>query len=114
MNEAHKLRGWYDNGGSSSVVSSISASRGTGTGGGGSYKTFAEAKFENLGSKDKPDYYNVKAMVAMINKERALYMACPSDECNKKVNKNIKQNNSFLTIFAIPAGHRSKQWPLSM
>ncbi|XP_046438075.1 replication protein A 70 kDa DNA-binding subunit-like [Daphnia pulex] len=92
MNEAHKLRGWYDNGGSSSAASSISASRGAGTGGsGGSYKTFAEAKFENLG-KDKPDFYSVKAMVAMINKERALYMACPSDECNKKV---IDQNNGL-------------------
>lgn len=85
MPEAHKLRGWYDNVGSSAVTSSISASRGPGGGSGGSYKTFAEAKFENLGNGEKPDYYNVKAMVAMINKERALYMACPSDECNKKV-----------------------------
>ena len=85
MSEAHKLRGWFDNGGSSSAVSSISTSRGAGTGGGGSYKTFGEAKLENLGNNDKPDYYNVKAMVAMINKERALYMACPTEQCNKKV-----------------------------
>lgn len=89
MAEAHKLRGWYDNGGSSSVISSISSARGSGTGGSGLYKTFAEAKFENLGGGEKPDYYNVKAMVAMINKERALYMACPSEDCNKKV-KNEK------------------------
>ena len=85
MSEAHKLRGWFDNGGSSSAVSSISTSRVAVTGGGGSYKTFGEAKLENLGNNDKPDYYNVKAMVAMINKERALYMACPTEECNKKV-----------------------------
>ncbi|KAK4019388.1 replication protein A 70 kDa DNA-binding subunit [Daphnia magna] len=92
MAEAHKLRGWYDNGGSSSVISSISSARGSGTGGSGLYKTFAEAKFENLGGGEKPDYYNVKAMVAMINKERALYMACPSEDCNKKV---IDQNNGL-------------------
>ncbi|KAI9564074.1 Replication protein A 70 kDa D-binding subunit [Daphnia sinensis] len=92
MAEAHKLRGWYDNGGSSSVISSISSARSSGTGGSGSYKTFAEAKFENLGGGEKPDYYNVKAMVAMINKERALYMACPSEDCNKKV---IDQNNGL-------------------
>ncbi len=85
MPEAHKLRGWYDNHGSTATASSISMTRGPGSGGGGSYKTFGEAKFENLGSGEKPDYYNVKAMVAMINKERALYMACPQDECNKKV-----------------------------
>ena len=84
MGEAHKLRGWFDNGGSTSTVS-ISASRGVGTGGGGSHKTFAEAKHENLGNNDKPDYYNVKAMVAMINKERALYISCPAEKCNKKV-----------------------------
>lgn len=85
MPEAHKLRGWYDNIGSSAVTSSISTTRGQSGGAGGAYKTFLEAKHENLGSGEKPDYYNVKAMVAMINKERALYMACPSDDCNKKV-----------------------------
>ena len=85
MPEAHELRGWFDNHGSSAVAASISSSRGPGGGGVGSYKTFAEVKIENLGNGEKPDYYNVKAIVAMINKERALYMACPSEECNKKV-----------------------------
>lgn len=85
MPEAHKLRGWFDNVGLSAVTSSISTTRGGAGSGGGAYKTFAEAKFENLGNGEKPDYYNVKAMVAMINKERALYMACPSEDCNKKV-----------------------------
>lgn len=88
MPEAHKMRGWFDNVGSSAVTASISTARGAGSGGGGSFKTFAEAKFENLGGGEKPDYYSVKAMVAMINKERALYMACPTDDCNKKVGGN--------------------------
>jgi len=84
--EAHKLRGWYDNTGASATLTTISGGRGAGGGGGNNaYKTFAEVKLENLGSGEKPDYYSVKAMVAMINKDRALYMACPSSDCNKKV-----------------------------
>ena len=67
------------------VISSISGIRGNSGGGSNVYKTFCETKLENLGAGEKPDYYTVKAMVAMINKERALYMACPSQECNKKV-----------------------------
>lgn len=84
MPEAHKLRGWYDNYGSSAQISSISNGRGAGGGGGGAYKTFAEAKgMTNI--SEKGEYYTVKAMVSMINKEKALYMACASEECNKKV-----------------------------
>lgn len=85
MPEAHKLRGWFDNYGSTATMSSISGMRGQSGGGSNALKTFAETKIENLGSGEKPDYYSVKAMVAMINKERALYMACPSQDCNKKV-----------------------------
>jgi len=92
MPEAHKLRGWYDNHGSTATISSISGMRGQSGGGSNALKTFAETKIENLGSGEKPDYYSVKAMVAMINKERALYMACPSQDCNKKV---IDQNNGL-------------------
>jgi replication factor A1 len=71
-------------------MTSISAGKGAGGGGGSSaWKTFADVKLENLGNGEKPDYYTAKAMVAMINKERALYMACPSADCNKKVRFSI-------------------------
>ena len=82
--EAHKLRGWFDNVGCTAASMSISGQRGQGSAN-SAYKTFAEVKLENLGSGDKPDYYTVKALVALINKERALYQACPSQDCNKKV-----------------------------
>ena len=86
MPEAHKLRGWYDNYGSSAQTSSISSGRGAGgSGGSGAYKTFAEAKEQTQHAVEKPEYYSVKAMVSMINKEKALYMACATDDCNKKV-----------------------------
>ena len=98
MPEAHKLRGWFDNHGSSAVVASISSARGPGGGGVDSYKTFAEVKIENLGNGEKPDYYSVKAMVAMINKERSLYMACPSEDCNKKVFSSLI-NHIYKPVF---------------
>ena len=96
MPEAHKLRGWYDNVGISAQTTSISSGRGgaAGAGSGGSaWKTFQDVKLENLGNGEKPDYYTAKAMVAMINKERALYMACPTQDCNKKVSIYIDQLN---------------------
>lgn len=52
---------------------------------GGQWKTFAEAASEQLGSGDKPDYFVNKATVVMLRKENCMYMACPGDECNKKV-----------------------------
>ena len=126
MPEAHKLRGWYDNHGSTATISSISGMRGQSGGGSNALKTFAETKIENLGSGEKPDYYSVKAMVAMINKERALYMACPSQDCNKKVTnfeifdlkpgysiRTLRDNDFQLGIIRdITLGNRSKQRPL--
>ena len=85
IQEAHKLRGWFDNDGSSSVIDSISSSRGSGGVIACSYKTFAEANIEKLGTGLNPDYYDVNAMVVIINKERSIYMACPAESCNKKV-----------------------------
>lgn len=102
------MRGWYDNTGTSAAVTSISGVRGAGGGGGSNaLKTFAEVKLENLGSGEKPDYYSVKAMIAMINKDRALYMACPSSDCNKKVMLLIMNECNLVDdlIFFSSAGY---------
>lgn len=82
---AHKVRGWYDNGGSDNVVSSVSTRTGTG----GTYTTewitFHEAKEKNLGNGDKPDYFQVKALIHNVKSGNAVYKACPQPDCNKKV-----------------------------
>lgn len=110
--EAHKLRGWYDNTGTSAAVTSISGVRGAGGGGGSNaLKTFAEVKLENLGSGEKPDYYSVKAMIAMINKDRALYMACPSSDCNKKV---IDQNNGMFRCEKCQRDSQDFKWRMML
>lgn len=85
INEAHKLRGWFDNGGSDNVVNSVSARSAGGTSYSTEWVTFHEAKDKNLGGGDKPDYYQTKALIHNIKSTNAVYKACPQAECNKKV-----------------------------
>ncbi|XP_055630999.1 replication protein A 70 kDa DNA-binding subunit [Toxorhynchites rutilus septentrionalis] len=87
---AHKMRGWYDNGGCESVVASVSTRTGAGTSYATEWMTFHESKERNLGDGDKPDYFQVKALVHNIKSGSAVYKACPQQDCNKKV---IDQDN---------------------
>nr|XP_002127939.1 replication protein A 70 kDa DNA-binding subunit [Ciona intestinalis] len=83
--EAFSLKQWYETGGKSQATQVLT----TGSGGGGNmaanWKTLADIKTENLGTKEKPDYITVKATVLYCKKENILYQACPNDQCNKKV-----------------------------
>ncbi|XP_043653475.1 replication protein A 70 kDa DNA-binding subunit [Drosophila teissieri] len=82
--EAHKLRGWFDNGGGDNVANMVSAR----TGGGNfstEWMTLKDARARNLGSGDKPDYFQCKAVVHIVKQENAFYRACPQSDCNKKV-----------------------------
>ncbi|XP_030553841.1 replication protein A 70 kDa DNA-binding subunit [Drosophila novamexicana] len=82
--EAHKLRGWFDNGGGDNISNMVSARTG-----GGSFSTdwvtLKDARLRNLGSGDKPDYFQCKAVVHIVKQENAFYKACPQADCNKKV-----------------------------
>ncbi|KAH8354298.1 hypothetical protein KR084_006171 [Drosophila pseudotakahashii] len=82
--EAHKLRGWFDNGGGDNVANMVSAR----TGGGNfstEWMTLKDARARNLGSGDKPDYFQCKAVVHIVKQENSFYRACPQSDCNKKV-----------------------------
>ncbi|XP_061402182.1 replication protein A 70 kDa DNA-binding subunit-like [Musca vetustissima] len=81
--EGHKLRGWFDNGGGANITNSVSARTGTGGGFSTEWRTFHEAR--NLGTGDKPDYFQTKAVVHLIKSNNAYYKACPQPDCNKKV-----------------------------
>lgn len=82
--EAHKLRGWFDNGGGDNISNMVSARTG-----GGSYTsdwlTLKEARIRNLGAGDKPDYFQCKAVVHIVKQENSFYKACPQTDCNKKI-----------------------------
>ncbi|KAK7071136.1 60S acidic ribosomal protein P1 [Halocaridina rubra] len=88
ISEAHKLKGWFDNGGNSIDTINLSNQRGGASGGVGTvFKTLGEAKLENLGGRaaDQADYYSVSATVSFIRKDNCMYPACPGEGCNKKV-----------------------------
>uniref|UniRef100_A0A1I8QBZ9 Replication protein A subunit n=1 Tax=Stomoxys calcitrans TaxID=35570 RepID=A0A1I8QBZ9_STOCA len=85
--EGHKLRGWFDNGGGANITTLVSARTGAG-GFSTEWRTFHEAR--NLGTGDKPDYFQTKAVVHLVKSNNAYYKACPQAECNKKV---IDENN---------------------
>lgn len=83
--EGHKLRAWYDNGGSSQITENVSARSGAGTSFQTEWITMYEAKEKRLGFGDKPDYFQVKGNIHLIKTNNAVYQACPQPDCNKKV-----------------------------
>ena len=88
IDEAHKLKGWYDAQGRSDTFTSHESMRGAmGAAGGRNdvYKTIAQAREENLGMSETVDYFSCKATVMYVKQDNVSYPACLSDGCNKKV-----------------------------
>jgi replication factor A1 len=98
--ESHTLRGWFDQGGNEIELQTLSNQMQSGAGGGGgaamgsnmpvTWKFLDQTKDEKLGMGEKADYFSSKAYILYAKKDNALYMACPGDNCNKKV---IDQGN---------------------
>lgn len=91
ISDAHQLRGWYDNDGQKQDFSSVS-SRNAGGGFTSEWVNFYEAKERNLGSSDKPDYFQCKAVVHLIKSNACVYKSCAKSDCNKKV---VDQDNGM-------------------
>ncbi|KAI9725528.1 MAG: Replication factor A protein 1 [Chrysothrix sp. TS-e1954] len=90
IDEAHKLKGWYDGQGRNDEFKSHASVMGALDGGSGSrkdsYKTIAAVLEEELGmNPDKTDYFTLKATVVYVKKDNIAYPACRSEGCNKKV-----------------------------
>ncbi|CAK1580169.1 unnamed protein product [Parnassius mnemosyne] len=90
--EAHKLRGWYDNGGANMDIVNISARSGAYGGGSNEWITFAEAEARQLGAGDKGDYYSLLGVLTFTFSDNAVYKACPQEQCNKKL---VDQENGL-------------------
>ncbi|CAB3221836.1 unnamed protein product [Arctia plantaginis] len=82
---AHKLRGWYDNGGADMDLVNISARAGGYSGGSSEWITFSEAEARQLGSGDKGDYFSLLGVLTYTFSDNAVYKACPQEQCNKKL-----------------------------
>ena len=92
--EAYGLRGWYDSEGARMGAQSFKTYNSAGLGGTGAgdsamsnreRKTIDQAKEEQLGMGEKPDYFNVKGTVIFVKQDNLFYPACPKEGCNKKV-----------------------------
>ncbi|XP_049873501.1 replication protein A 70 kDa DNA-binding subunit [Pectinophora gossypiella] len=91
--EAHKLRGWYDNGGADMEIVNISARQGGYSGGSNEWLTFSEAEARQLGSGEKGDYYSLLGVLTFTFADNAVYKACPQEQCNKKL---VDQENGLF------------------
>ncbi|EFA12891.1 replication protein A 70 kDa DNA-binding subunit [Tribolium castaneum] len=83
--ECHRIKGWYDSEGQYDAMTNLSER----VGGVGSFQTawmsLKEVQDKGLGHSEKGDYFQVKATILLVRSENALYKACPTDDCNKKV-----------------------------
>ncbi|MCJ1352714.1 MAG: Replication factor A protein 1 [Icmadophila ericetorum] len=92
IEEAHKLKGWYEGQGRSNTFATYQGMGGSmGEAGGRSdkYKTISQVKDENIGMGD-PDqsaYFDTKGTIVYVRAENVAYPACRNDNppCNKKV-----------------------------
>lgn len=87
IQEAHKLKGWYDSQGRSNNFASHSAMASAGAAGGRQdpIKSIAQVREENLGMSENNDYFSIKATIVYIKQDNVAYPACLNADCNKKV-----------------------------
>ncbi|KAF5306707.1 hypothetical protein FQR65_LT07262 [Abscondita terminalis] len=82
--EAHRLRGWYDNEGMQKTITNISAKSNA-----GGFQTpwinVKDVQEQNMGQGEKGDYFQFKGTILLYRSEKALYQACPTEDCKKKV-----------------------------
>ncbi|KAJ2892697.1 hypothetical protein MKZ38_009472 [Zalerion maritima] len=92
INDAHRLKGWWDAGGRSENFASHRDTMGAGgsggqaTGRGDQTICISDVKDKGLGENDEaPDYFTVKATIVYIRQENFCYPACKGEKCSKKV-----------------------------
>ncbi|THC90817.1 hypothetical protein EYZ11_009720 [Aspergillus tanneri] len=87
IEEAHKLKGWYDSQGRVEAFTSHASMLGAATSmkRPDQLKTIAQVREEQLGMSEDAVYFSLKATVIFIRQDNMCYPACPSDGCNKKV-----------------------------
>lgn len=88
IDEAHKLKGWYDAQGRSDTFTShasMGSSLGTAGGRGDPFKTISQVRDEQLGFSENADWFSIKATIMYIKQDNVSYPACLSEGCNKKV-----------------------------
>ncbi|XP_063873516.1 replication protein A 70 kDa DNA-binding subunit-like isoform X2 [Scylla paramamosain] len=109
IQEAHMLKGWFDNGGNVAETVNLSGKGGLAGSVGGTFKLIAEAK-QNTGT-DQPEYCCAKGCIVMVRKENSMYTACPRDGCNKKV---VDQGNGMYRCEKCDQTYDTFQWRIML
>ena len=111
--EAHAIRGWFDQGGNEAPTENLSVGGGQGGSGGGAmtgpqaWKTLDSIKDSNMGQSEKGDYFSVKGVVLYAKKDNSMYMACPGENCNKKV---VDQNDGTYRCEKCQKNYQEFKW----
>ncbi|KAK6950868.1 hypothetical protein Daesc_007396 [Daldinia eschscholtzii] len=86
IEEAHRLKGWYDSQGRTDNFATHNnmSTMGAATGRVDQTKVISQVKDEGLGTEGQ-DYFNLKATIVYIKQDNFAYPACSSEQCNKKV-----------------------------
>ncbi|KAF2147525.1 uncharacterized protein K452DRAFT_314656 [Aplosporella prunicola CBS 121167] len=85
IDEAHKLKGWYDAQGRNDEFTTHQQAVGTTSNKRQEYKTIAQVHEEQIGMSDEAQFFNLKATIIYVKHENFAYPACASEGCNKKV-----------------------------
>ena len=89
MDEAHRLKGWYDAQGHADKYTSHAQVMGATGGSGQKCKTISQVKEEQLGMGEEAAYFALKATVVFVKSDTGFsYPACRTmdpQQCNKKV-----------------------------
>jgi replication factor A1 len=80
ISRGHELKAWYD-GGNATNATSLSTGGGGGNRGPKEKKTLGQIKDENLGTGEKPDWFETRAMVSFIKHDGTwMYVAAPESK----------------------------------
>ena len=87
IDDAHKLKGWYDAEGRKDAFQSHANVMGTTNASGrkDDYKTIGAIRDEQIGMSDEAQYFTLKATVVFVKQDTIAYPACLSEGCSKKV-----------------------------
>ncbi|KAI1466008.1 replication factor-a protein [Daldinia caldariorum] len=108
IEEAHRLKGWYDSQGRTNNFATHNnmASMGAATGRADQTKVISQVKDEGLGTEGQI-YFNLKATIVYIKQENFAYPACSSEQCNKKV---VDQGDGTWRCEKCDIAHPRPQW----
>ncbi|KAI1200799.1 replication factor-A protein [Nemania serpens] len=108
IEEAHRLKGWYDSQGRTDSFNNHNnmSSMGAATGRQDQTKCVSQVKDENLGLENT-DYFGLKATIVYIKQDVFAYPACSTEGCNKKV---IDQNDGTWRCEKCDIAHARPQY----